>query len=289
MAAAVAVPPPEAGSGFKNHEAGSGFKNHEAGSGFKDHFSGHAAAYAEGRPTYPPALVDALADLCPETRLAADCGCGSGQFSRLLRHRFAHVVAMDASPQQIAHAAPHPGVTYRVAPAEQTGLEPASVDLLTAAQAAHWFDLPAFWREAGRIVRPGGVVALITYNLLRIHPALDAVLDVFHHQTLDPWWPPERHMVMEGYAGLDFPFQNLPFPPLTMSLEWNLPALLRYFGTWSAVQAAERATGVSPLPALAQQIAPLWGDPEIRRLISWPLAGRIGRVEASPAATAGSV
>ena len=111
---------------------------------FKDHFSARSADYAVYRPTYPAALVDYLAGLCAATELALDAGCGTGQLSVLLARRFHHVVATDASPQQIEKAEPHPGVEYRVAPAERSGLPDASVDLVAAAQAAHWFDLPAF-------------------------------------------------------------------------------------------------------------------------------------------------
>jgi ubiquinone/menaquinone biosynthesis C-methylase UbiE len=110
--------------------------------GFKDHFLGHAALYADCRPTYPAALAEALAEISPARELALDCGCGSGQLSVLLAEQFERVEATDASAQQIGQASVHPKVTYRVAPAEASGLDDASCDLVVAAQAAHWFDLP---------------------------------------------------------------------------------------------------------------------------------------------------
>ncbi len=66
---------------------------------FKDHFSSRAADYAAYRPSYPPELVDYLADLCPATTLALDCGCGTGQLAVLLARRFEQVIATDASAQ----------------------------------------------------------------------------------------------------------------------------------------------------------------------------------------------
>ena len=140
-------------------------------SAFKDHFSTRSAEYAAYRPTYPRALVDFLADAAPGTELALDCGCGTGQLSVLLGERFARVVATDASQKQIENAEPHARVAYRVAPAEASGLGDASADLVVAAQAAHWFDLPAFYAEARRVARPHGVVALVTYGIIEMERA----------------------------------------------------------------------------------------------------------------------
>src|SRR5438876_4020524 len=140
---------------------------------FQDHFSDVAAAYAAHRPTYPAALVDFLAESAPRRDLAWDAGCGSGQLSVLLAERFARVIATDASPAQIAHAAPHPNVAYACAPAEDSGLPPGVADLAVAAQAAHWFDLPAYYAEVRRVGRAGALVALVTYGLVRVDHAID--------------------------------------------------------------------------------------------------------------------
>ncbi len=140
-----------------------------AGEGdFKDHFSEVAAAYAAHRPTYPAALVDLLARVAPARRLAWDAGCGSGQLSALLAGPFARVWATDASTEQLARATPHHKVTYSCAPAQASGLADGVVDLATAAQAAHWFDLPAYYAEVRRVARPGGIVALISYGVMTV-------------------------------------------------------------------------------------------------------------------------
>lgn len=245
---------------------------------FKDHFSGHAAEYAAGRPRYPAALAAWLADQAGRCSLALDCGCGSGQLSALLAERFARVVGVDASPQQLAHAAARPRVEYRVAPAERTGLSDGAADLVTAAQAAHWFDLPAFWREARRVLRPGGLVAAIGYRLMRFDDEpLDRLVQTFHDETLASYWTPERRLIMEGYASLDFPFDELAAPAMEMTAAWDVARLARYLGTWSAVKAAERATGVSPLPPFLAQLAERWGDPRRERRVRWLIFMRVGR------------
>ncbi len=249
---------------------------------FKDHFSGHAGDYRAFRPRYPAALLDVLADAAPGHGLAWDVGCGSGQLSGDLAARFARVVATDASAEQIANAEPHRGVEYRPAPAERSGLPDACADLIVAAQAAHWFDLPAFYAEARRVARPGAALALVSYGVLTADGDLGPLLRAFHDGTLGRWWPPERRHVDDGYRSLPFPVPERPVPPLSMEMPWTLAQLVGYLGTWSAVKAALKATGANPLDGFAGTLAEAWGDPAEARTIRWPLAVRLGRIETAP-------
>lgn len=246
-------------------------------SNFKDHFSSVAASYADFRPVYAPALADLLADRTPAHDLALDCGCGSGQLSLLLAARFARVVATDASAVQVAAAAQHPKVTYKVAPAEDSGLPDHCADLVVAAQAAHWFDLPRFWREVDRVARPGALAALVGYGLMRVDDAVDAIIVPYHNETLKPYWPAERWLVVAGYDHVKLPYQEVAAPPLDMTAEWSLDQLVGYLTTWSGLKAAERA-GQNLLPAVAERLAAVWGDPARTRTVRWPLFLRLGRV-----------
>lgn len=248
-------------------------------SGFKDHFSDRAARYAAFRPVYPPSLAGYLAGIAPARGRAWDAGCGSGQLSVLLGDVFDEVVATDASAQQVANATPHPRVRYRAAPAEASGLVAGSIDLAVAAQAVHWFDQPAYWAEIRRVARPGAAVALVTYGLMEIAPALDRLVEDFYRDVLGAYWPPERRQVEDGYRSIPFPFAPLPPPPdLAIEADWGFPALAGYVGTWSAVRALENAEGPARFTAFLDQLAAAWGDPEAERRIRWPLALRVGRV-----------
>ena len=251
-----------------------------SGGGFKDHFSTMAAAYAAHRPSYPPELIEHLARVAPARRLAWDAGCGSGQLSVLLARRFERVWATDASQEQIARATLNPKVAYSCAPARSSGLPDGVVDLATAAQAAHWFDLPSYYAEVRRVARPGGIVALISYGVMSVDADVDAIIRPFYHDVLGSHWPPERRYVDEAYRSMAFPFEEITDPgsPLEIRLEWRLEELLGYVGTWSAVWALTRAEGQRPLEAFHQALAHAWGPAERIRAVRWPLALRVGRV-----------
>lgn len=245
---------------------------------FSDHFSGVAGAYAEFRPRYPEALFDWLAGLAPRRELAWDCATGNGQAAVALASRFERVVATDASAEQISAATPHPRVEYRVARAETSGLAADSIDLVTVAQALHWFDRPAFYGEVGRVLRGDGVLAAWTYGHPHLDdPGADAVFQKFYSETVGPYWPPERALVDGGYRALDFPFPEIEPPAFEMETRWPLGALLGYVGTWSATSRFRAAKGFDPVARLARDLASTWGKPEEPRRVRWPLAFRVGR------------
>lgn len=248
-----------------------------SGAGFKDHFSGHAGSYAVHRPSYPAELFAWLAGKAPSRRLAWDCATGNGQAAVALAHHFDHVIATDASSTQIDQARAHPGVEYRVEPAEQSTLQTHSVDLVTVAQAWHWFDQPAFEREAGRVLRPRGVLAAWAYRLAVIEPAIDALVYELYEDRLGAYWPPERRHIENGYRDLDIPWPGLTAPPLEMSVRWTLDQMLGYLGTWSALRRYVSERGEDPLDAMRSAFRNVWGDPLLVRTVRWPLVVRAWR------------
>lgn len=235
-------------------------------------------AYARFRPEYPPELAEYLASLAPDTRLAVDVGCGNGQLAGLLAEYFSSVVGLDPSADQLAHAAQRDNLRYGCAPAEAMPLTDGSASLITAAQAAHWFDLPAFYSEVRRIARPGAALALVSYGVLRLGGELDARFQQFYRDEIGPYWPAERQLVDSGYATLDFPFESITTPVMAIRLEWNLDEFLGYTATWSAVRHAWEAGREELLQGFANDLTQLWGDPERRQPIVWPINMRVGRL-----------
>jgi SAM-dependent methyltransferase len=243
---------------------------------FKDYFSEQATGYASYRPDYPASLFTWLADICPQQRRVWDCASGSGQAATALTTHFAQIIATDASFAQLNQGQPQSNIHYVCARAEQAPLASDSLDLITVAQAAHWFDLPRFYEEVDRVLRPNGVLALWCYGLFHITPAIDAIIQHYYHCTLGEYWPPERRQVEQAYANLLFPYSPLTAPNLSMQLEWNLQRVMGYLATWSATRVFKKETGNNPLPTLAQQLTDAWGDPQQARVIQWPLHLKVG-------------
>ena len=238
---------------------------------FKDHFSGHAAAYASYRPGYPAELFDFIASLPRRRGLVWDCGTGNGQAAVGLAEQFEKVIATDPSAQQLGQAAPHPRVEYRVAPAEDSGLPDRSVDLVTVAQAFHWFDFERFFAEVRRVLAPGGAVALWTYNLARVSPEVDEQTDRLAYRIAVASWPPERKWVDEEYRTIPFPFPEVAAPPMRHQESWDLERFLLYVRTWSACQRYQKETGKDPVAEIRAQLEKAWGPPERERTITWPI------------------
>ena len=244
----------------------------------RDYFT-RAAQYAAHRPDYPRELADWLAALAPARECAWDAGCGSGQLSVLLGDRFARVIASDATPAQVAHARPHAHVTYVAATAEAVPLRASSVDLVVAAQAAHWFELPRFWSEARRVARPGAAIALISYgNAMLEEPELHERFLRFYRDEVGSYWPPERRLIEDGYRTIDFPFDEIDAPPLEMRAQWTVEQMLGYIDTWSALRRFERAGGdTRVMEDFARELRELWGDGP--RTVRWPMPMRVGRID----------
>ncbi len=243
-----------------------------------DPFSPLAQGYVLFRPRYPRSLYDYLLAFVPNRKLAWDVGCGSGQATLDLAERFERVIGTDISEAQIAEAPKHANIEFRTAPADQSGLADGSVDLITCAQSLHWFSLGAFYSEAHRVLAPGGVIAAWAYSNVEVEgEEIDAIIQRFRSQTLGPYWMPEHRHVDTQYTELEFPFDEVPVPPYTLSAGWTLAQLLGYIHSWSATGRYVAMFGKSPTELLMDELLPLWGHPQTVREVSWALTLRIGR------------
>jgi hypothetical protein len=252
-------------------------------SAFKDHFSGHAADYRAFRPTYPPELFEFLASTSPGRELVWDCGTGSGQAATALAEHFASVFATDASAEQVKNAEQHPRVNYAVATAESCPLPDASADLVTVAQALHWFDFDRFYSEVRRVGKRGALFAAWSYDFHSVNTDVDPILSRLETEYVGSYWPPERAYVDARYRTIPFPFPEVETPTFAMTVEWDLGTLLGYMNTWSAVKRFVQAHRFNPLERLEGEFAEAWVDPAIVRTIHWRLILRVGRVhEAKP-------
>ena len=247
---------------------------------FKDHFSSHSNIYAKYRPHYPRELYDFILSHVTDKNLAWDCATGSGQAAIAVAPFFEKVIATDASKSQLEHASQHPKVDYLVAPAEHSGLENHSVDLITVAQAIHWFDFDAFYKEVKRVSRPGSILAAWTYYRYYIEPEIDDI--IWHYRTIvEPFWPPERQYVEDQYETIPFPFEQIPHPMIEIKLAWNLNDLLGYLNTWSSTQRYLKEKGSNPLLLVKADLEKVWSDPSEKKGTVWPIILKMGYISES--------
>lgn len=218
-----------------------------------------------------------------EHRIALDCGTGNGQAAVGLANHFQRVIATDPSEEQISRATRHERIEYRVARAESSGLPAGSVDLVTAAQALHWFDPSSFFAEAQRVLTDGGAIAVWGYGdpLLDTEP-LHRTLHEFNRGMLEPYWFPERQLLLDGYRKIPFPFDEVPLPAIEMEMRWTLAELAGYLRTWSSTARYAAEHGFDPVPAVEKALSGDWGDPAKRRIVRWPLHLRAGTIPGGP-------
>ena len=242
----------------------------------KDRFSTQSKSYAAFRPTYPSALYDFIMKHVSHNQTAWDCACGNGQVAKDLADRFEKVYATDHSENQIANAVKKDNIIYSVSPAEKTSFADQQFDLVTVGQALHWLDRPAFFDEARRVSKPGGVIAIWGYSLLSINEDIDPIVNHFYTEVIGPYWDKERKLVDEQYKTVDFPFEKIEVPSFEFSFEWTSDEFLGYVSTWSSVQKYIRQNNEDPVHLIAADIQKLWGHQ--RRKISFPLFVLMGYI-----------
>ena len=244
---------------------------------FKDYFSSDPGNYKQFRPTYPQSLYDHLAAISPSTQRAWDVGCGNGQAAVELSKRFQQVDASDASEKQIAEAQTQINLNYHVSPAERIPAADHSLDLITVAQAIHWFNHELFFKEVDRALKPNGILAVWGYQLLYTNSKLDGLVEEFHSKTVGPYWPAERALLDNSYSKIQFPYSMQSAPQFQMQAQWQFSHLIGYLNTWSAVKQFEKHKGFNPVEAELQRFKDAWGDCESSNAVFWPLILYIGK------------
>ncbi|MEP6845487.1 MAG: class I SAM-dependent methyltransferase [Panacibacter sp.] len=244
----------------------------------KDHFSSQAKLYANFRPHYPDALYDFLYSNIQKFGNAWDAGTGNGQVAAELAKKFTSVYASDISTKQLAEAPLLPNVFYRTETAENASYPDHYFDLITVAQAIHWFSFDQFYATVKRTLKPGGVIAVIGYGLLTINNTIDKWLLYFYIDVIGPYWDKERKYIDELYQTIPFPFTEIIASNFKIEYTWTKEQFLGYLNTWSAVQNFIKTTNMHPMSdELLLSLNKIWRDDEVHK-ISFPLLLRTGRL-----------
>ena len=243
----------------------------------KDNFSKQSVGYAQYRPVYPQQLYDFILSNVTNKQTAWDCGTGNGQAAKELAKVFDKVYATDISQKQIENAVKGNNIFYSVQQAEQTSFPDNSFDLITVAQALHWFRFDDFYKEIKRVAKPAAVFAAWTYSLLRISKEIDMRIEDHHFNTLENYWDAERKYVDEEYRNIPFPFTKINTPFFSIEYEWTTEELEGYLNTWSGLQKFIAANQYNPVDELMIRIKSFWEQEKMK--ISFPIHLLMGRVE----------
>lgn len=242
----------------------------------KDYFSGHSKLYATFRPTYPDALYEFIFSHVKQFDVAWDCATGNGQVAQVLAKHFKQVFASDISSEQLKHAHQANNIVYRAEPAEHTSFTGNQFNLITVAQAIHWFNRANFFQEVARIAKPDAILAVWGYANCMVNPEIDKFFFHFYQNTVGPYWDKARVLIEEHYRTIVFPFEEIPAPPFQINVQWNLDQFAGYITTWSATQKYIQATGVDPVPEFIGQVKPYW---RLTMPVTFPVFLRLMRVK----------
>ena len=245
----------------------------------KDNFSKDSDLYAKYRPTYPKELFSYLYNLIENENLAWDCATGNGQVAAELAKKFKSVYATDLSASQLENAPRKDNLNYSVQLAEKTNFQNNQFDLITVAQAIHWFDFEKFYAEVNRTLKPEGIFAVIGYGLLTISPKVDEVIHHFYNDIIGSYWDEERKYIEENYKTIPFPFEEISNPDFQIKVKWSAEDVLNYLNTWSAVKHYEKAKNESPLLKIEKDLKTVWRDE--KREVSFPVLLRVGKKKSS--------
>lgn len=242
-----------------------------------DNFSTGSSEYATFRPESPKEIFDFLFSRLDNFSIAWDCGTGNGQVAARLAERFRVVYGTDISQAQLDLAKQAGNILYLQERAEQTSLPDNSIDLITVAQAIHWFDFEKFYAEVKRVARPGALIAVWTYSLLRLAPAIDEVVDNLYMNITGPYWDKERKYVDEAYRTIPFPFEEVQAPEFGITKQWNIAQVAGYLRTWSGVKHYQQKENHDPVSMIMNDLKKAWGRDDLHG-VRWPVHIRVGVV-----------
>jgi ubiquinone/menaquinone biosynthesis C-methylase UbiE len=243
----------------------------------KNWFDKSAEEYKSARPQYPKELFSFLSEQTAGHGLAIDCGAGNGQATVPLALYFDKVVGLDVGANLLANATKAEKVSYLLSSASHLPFEANSVDLITSASAAHWFELEKFYDEVGRVLKPGGVLALWTYYYMpKVDPKIDSIVEKLLEVTLAKYMNPRLEWVNSQYENLPFPYAKEK-KAFEYSITGDFNRFAAVLESLSFVKTYTEKTGKNPLDEVRDELEKLWGPKEKERKMTWDNHMVIGR------------
>lgn len=242
----------------------------------KDNFSTQAKDYSKYRPHYPQEMIDYVASFVKNRNMVLDIATGNGQVAGKLAGYFDAVFAIDISRKQLDNAVQKENIIYSEQPAEHTDFKNGQFDLITVAQAIHWFDFEAFYKEVYRILKTDGIFAVLGYGLFTTNAESDRIITDFYENIIGSYWDSERRYVDENYTTIPFPFEEIEVKQFSNEFTWTFEQLTGYLDTWSAVQHYIKKNNANPVDIIRDELKASWEKSDGK--VYFPLLLRIGKL-----------
>ncbi|KAL1554661.1 putative methyltransferase [Salvia divinorum] len=255
--------------------------------------------YSEGRPNYPQELFHFILSNTPSHELAWDAGTGTGQVASSLAKLYKNVIATDISPKQLEFAEKLANITYQcTSPSmsmeelqKKVGSE-STFDLVTIAQAMHWFHLPTFYQQVKWLLKkPNGVIAAWCYTTPEVNPTVDSLFQRFYTIDAGPYWKSgpslesPRETVEQRYETIDFPFEPVEGHEHTGPFRFNIEKVMdlegyfTYLRSWSAYEIAKQKGVELVTSSVVEEFSRAWSeDGKIQKTVIFPIYLRMGKV-----------
>lgn len=246
---------------------------------YTNHFGEKSSDYLRFRPDYPRYLYEYIVSEVRRHDLAWDAGTGNGQAAIKLAEYFNYVIATDINQAQLDVANKKDNIQYHCWSSEKTDIADATVDLVTVAQALHWFNFDGFYQEVRRVAMPESILAAWCYSLGQIDAKLDPYIKVLYEEILgDTYWPRERRFIDEAYTAIPFPFKKIKTPQFNMIKQLDFADLVGYLNTWSAVKEYQKRNQKNPIDLIFHDLQKAWGVASTKKTMQWSIHLLMGRV-----------
>lgn len=242
---------------------------------FRDKWS--SEEYLRFRPEYPEALIRFIGNLKEPDSVVWDCGTGNGQLASGLSSYYNLIYATDISNVQLKNAIEKSNIKYSVSAAEHSCFSPNTFDLITVAQAIHWFDFDAFFKEAKRVSKPDALLCITGYGNIQTFDDSMPLIQELYSQTLKGYWDTQRKFIDEEYKNIPFPFAEIAVPEFEMCFDWSLEQLCGYIGTWSGLIRYAKDKGENPLKKFYSALTTQF-SPEHKVRVRFPILFRVGKI-----------
>ncbi|QIW10391.1 class I SAM-dependent methyltransferase [Francisella sp. LA112445] len=232
----------------------------------------NSESYQKARPSTPAEIIDYLKNNIPSYKKAWDCGTGNGQTAIKLAEFIDKIHATDISKDQISKAFKHKNIKYFESNETSSMFNDESVDLVTASQAAHWFDISKFEKECLRILKPNGIIAIWTYYRdIQINGKTEVIYQEFLN-AIDSFFP-EGNGLVEIYQSINLNLPMLNAPKFEQTKQMDFDNFIEYLKSISAYAEYIKNHRKCPLIELGfyDKFRKSWGEPSTINTITWPI------------------